>query len=572
MRKGILAGLFASLVGAGALVCAIMTSSGNSFGLPIAAGAGDSPYSDYHFELTANSNVLSPSSSYFAMQHGSLKNVSYEGYTHESDDAWGVLSGGGFFSIDESVTGLTSIEYHISGDLTIEYGFGEYDKPTFYSAPLPSQLNSFSFPDGQGQPDRITIRNSSGNDVVITDMTFNYVCSGTDGHVHKYDNKICASDGGDVRYFDHCEICASEREIDLHAYQIYIGTNSGDKALFDPYNLNSYSGIGALSFNYASDMRFVLTLDGDHAGTNIYIDSNVADSSKSQIYVRSQNNAKIHDLTFKGGYGVLLFEGEKLTFANGGLYTEAYYTTVRSPLSFEDTRKTKNAIQVDSGQLTVESGADIDISGYKNGMYLKKVVDGVRDLHFSGGTIDIKECDTGIFSDYGASLKIRSDLKISGCKTGIHNCTVRIGEDDGRTGLLLIDVDNTQSASDSRAIGIKFDDNTSYKLEFVRGKAAIYSHNWDYTSAVQIANGWNNGILTVSSNFQYGFCNIGWGFDGNNAAVYNNDYSGTSASTFYYASLSDLAWSCGSKPQGTNLADAYPSTWESEFYSRFGIA
>ena len=572
-----------SIVASIATVFAVVDSSGL---LNAKAGIGD----DYSLVLNGTTNILSPSKSYFVLAGGNQIGVDYTGYTHSSNSDWGILSQDGYFTLTGGqltgrLGGLTNISYHVSGNLTIEYGYDAPDKPTYYSATIDGNYDSFSFPEDKGYPDRFKITNDGGSEVTITDMTFYYTCSRTDDHVHVSDHVIeRITENNVVRYVEHCDICTEEMVVDLSQYSIFLGTGytSEGRVLFTPYNLDSYTGPGTLEFDYTNNYtkRFILTIDGDYSSSNLYIDTNVEaeghSSAFSSLYVRSELGAKIHDITAKGGNGIMIFDGSELTFVKGRLDSEMGYVTVRSPLTFSDDRHLKDAVIITNGQLTLESGANVTIRGYDRGMNFTLAYDTTHSggLEQTGGNLNISDCNTGIYSDHSSrkhspKLRFKSYAKISGSKVGIQDCDIQVGDNsNNQTGKLLIDVDNSKSTSSSdRSYGIKIVNDQN--IVFSKGQAAIYSHNWNYTAAIGVTGNFRDGMLYVEQGFQYGFCNINLGFECSYTEVAN--FSNTSESTFYYASCPDTAWGCDNKPSGTNLVDSHPSDWEATFYKKFGI-
>ena len=594
---------------------------------------GDGLPNDYSLVLNGEKNVLDNTLSSGVFHLSDERNtvdVSYSGYTHSVDTAWGSLANDGYFGLDDSrVGGLSNLSYHVSGDLKIEFGYFEHAKPTYYSAELPAELNSFNFPEDKGYPDTFKISNLSGSDVVIEDMTFFYSCSQVDQHVHVNSSIVREIVDDAVKYYYVCDICgAKTEERDFSDYKVTI-----DGTVYTPYNYREYNTLGSLDFDYqnlkdASTKRFILTINGDHSSENLVIDAN--HTRASQIYVESTSGAKIHDMTFNGGNGVLIFTGEQLTFVNGNLTTEAKYTTVKGPLSFEDTRQTKDAITVSNGQLTFEN--DVYITGYNVGVRLSRDVTGTRDLHQNSGTFTVENTkramvaktgykeneyvgtfylrSTSLFNncDYAASFNI--NVEISGnatfrscdravdggtflttgtatfdnCKYGIMNTTANVfGSvnmtscfhgihysnlvvgDDTHEGKLLVSVDSNDNSETEGEACGMYIPNSN-TINFYKGKAAFYSNDkHNGTTAIKIVDGWRNGMLNVSSDFLYGFANITYGFNGNYQAVGDNDYSNTNADTFVYRNVGDLASYCVLKPQGSDAGST------DHFKELFGI-
>ena len=532
---------------------------------------GDGLPNDYSLVLNGEKNVLDNTLSSGVFHLSDERNtvdVSYSGYTHSVDTAWGSLANDGYFGLDDSrVGGLSNLSYHVSGDLKIEFGYFEHAKPTYYSAELPAELNSFNFPEDKGYPDTFKISNLSGSDVVIEDMTFFYSCSQVDQHVHVNSSIVREIVDDAVKYYYVCDICgAKTEERDFSDYKVTI-----DGTVYTPYNYREYNTLGSLDFDYqnlkdASTKRFILTINGDHSSENLVIDAN--HTRASQIYVESTSGAKIHDMTFNGGNGVLIFTGEQLTFVNGNLTTEAKYTTVKGPLSFEDTRQTKDAITVSNGQLTFEN--DVYITGYNVGVRLSRDVTGTRDLHQNSGTFTVENTkramvaktgykeneyvgtfylrSTSLFNncDYAASFNI--NVEISGnatfrscdravdggtflttgtatfdnCKYGIMNTTANVfGSvnmtscfhgihysnlvvgDDTHEGKLLVSVDSNDNSETEGEACGMYIPNSN-TINFYKGKAAFYSNDKNNgTTAIKIVDGWRNGMLNVSSDFLY---------------------------------------------------------------------
>ena len=144
---------------------------------------------DYSFVLNGNTNVLQNANTVGEFQLSDPNNnveVTYAGYSHADNNNWGTIANNGYFRIsdDNRIGGLTNISYHINGELTLEFGYEEFGKPTYYSASLPAELNSFNFPENKGYPNTFKISNASGSDIVIQDMAFFYTCSQNDEHEH----------------------------------------------------------------------------------------------------------------------------------------------------------------------------------------------------------------------------------------------------------------------------------------------------------------------------------------------------------------------------------------------------
>ena len=601
----------------------------------------------YQFVLNGTRNVLSNDASTGVFELSNTDNkvaVSYSGYNHSSDSSWGTLADGGYFGLssDARVGGLTSITYHIdsSSELSLEFGYMESGKPTYYDATLPGNLNSLNFPEDKGYPDTFKISNASGAAVDIIEMTFYYSCSEHDDHHHVDTGALEREiNGGVVKYYDTCDICEQRFEKDLSNYKIKVGTSSGDLVEYTPYNYSAYTGIGTLDFDYDGTIgsgakRFVLTLDGDHTGSNVYVDANSGGDYGQLVVKTATGGATIHDFTFKSGFGTLIFIGDTLTLYQGCLDTEARYTTVIGSLKFDDGRKTKDAFKIAAGQLTLESTSNVVIDGYNVGIRLGIDAVGTRDFYQNGGTLTVKNTDrvmvskttsssgeytgnfylngTSVFEscNYVASfsfnliiggdatfkqctrtidggtitvngnalfddcqfgvmnttLQVNGSVKMTSCYHGIHYSNVTVG-DNTHAGNLLISVDPADGASSSdKAVGI-FIPKTN-RINFAKGQAAIYSTNKDTnTSAVKIAeeHGWDKDILTVASDFKYGFANIKFGFYGASKAVDNNTYSNTNADTFFYHNVNDLANYCVVKPVGTDTGTT------AAFKEMFGI-
>lgn len=529
-------------------------------------------YKDYSLRLNGTTNVLEGDElSIVTLGGGNNRTIAHLGYSHLDNNNWGVLADNGYFKVTNRIGGLTSINYHISEDLVIKYGFEEYDKPEYYELPLYKDLTSLSFPGGnEGYPDLFSIYNESGDNVTIKDMTFYYGCEQVDLHGHNFEDEIERKIIDDeVIYYHNCKICNKDINIDLSNYKITLGNNESNTKVYTPYNLSEYNGAGTLSFDYQAlgDRKsFILTFNDDYtlndATKNLYINSN--HTKRSDLIIKMTSPSKIHDIIFKGGNGYLIFEGEKLSFIEGKLDTEAYYTTIRNELDFVDTRIVKDAIIASNGNIVLEGNADVDIIGYINGIYLKNNITN-GNLSQNAGILNIDKCTTGIKSDYHADIGIKGNINISGCKVGILDCTVKVGSLNSNTpGALFIDVDQTKSTSSDRSIGISIDGQCSVNVNI--GKLAIYSHSWDYTTGIKCRGGYQDKMFSCSAtNAIFGFCDIGLGFAGD-TNIYTGNYPNLNSSNFYYYACNDLAYYCTNKPSGTK----YNS--RSDFNNKFGLS
>ena len=516
---------------------------------------------DYMLQFNGENNVFEGDGTYQAALSDPTNKVSVtvSGYSQEAN-AWGKLANGGYLLLNDRVGGLMSVNYVVSGDLVLEYGYYEFDKPTYYRADLPSSLQNFNFPENRGYPDVFKLSNEGENPVTIWGFNVYYNCSQQDLHVHdsstsEVERKMV--DNVPV-YYKACDICEEEEVIDLSAYSIKV-----DNVEYTPYTYMNYNGIGELDFDYVNyeKKNFVLTIDGDHHSTDLRVDTNT--SSQSGIIIKSKNNASMHEFKFRGGYGTLIFEGEELSFPNGTLDSEAIYTTIRSPLTFTRNDHTGTAIYVNNGQLTLEGGSNINVTGYEYGVKFNQSATGTGGLSQSGGTLTIEDCIYGIAKggNYVPELRLRSEVYLTNNKVGIYDCTTSIGRDEN-AGKVIIQVDPTKATNtgnywNDRAVGI-LNTSSSRKLNLNKGKLFIYcnpsARNDNTTSAIGNTSGWKNGILTVSADFKYGFAQIRHGFDGNSTPVGDNDYSNTNTNTFYYYDVNDLASYCYLKPQGTEVA------------------
>ena len=236
-------------------------------------------YQDYSLRLNGTTNVLEGDNpSIVTLGGGNARYIEHSGYSHTNNDNWGILANNGYFKVTDRIGGLTSVNYHISEDLVIKYGFSEYNKREYYELPLLKDLDSLSFPGGgQGYPDVFTIANQSGKNVTISDMTFFYTCDQNDLHGHDCENEVHMEVVNEqVNYYHNCKICNEKVSVDFSAYNITLGNSESTTKVYTPYNMSTYNGPGVLSFDYnASGDRksFILTFNGDYTSQNLYIDS-----------------------------------------------------------------------------------------------------------------------------------------------------------------------------------------------------------------------------------------------------------------------------------------------------------
>lgn len=582
MNKKIPSLLAVGIIGVFVTGTIISTASQNEF----ASFNARADVNDWNITLNSTTNRLAEGSGngVFHLHDTNTVAVSYSGYTHAADN-WGVLAKDGYFQITGRIGGLSSINYNIDNELKIYFGYQESSKPTYYNAPLPSDLNSFNFPDDKGYPDTFKIVNESDENVVIENIIINYTCSKEDQHVHHSlgeKSAITRTTDPTVKYWDVCDICDEQFEISLNK-AITIGTYTYNEYTYVDYN-NEQRGPGTLDIDYNgvydSAQRFVLTLSGDNSDKDLYIDAN--HDPASQIIVMAEDDAKIGNITFKGGYGVLVFMGSTLTFADGAtLDSEAMYTSVKSPLVFNKTDgKSGTAIYVNNGCLTLES--DVSISGYESGIKFYQSATGTKDLNQSSGTLNINNCTYGISGEgasYTPKATILGTTNISGCKIGIKRTFVQVG-DDTTAGKLMIDVDKTGSTGSDPSIGIDLasDMNRSSDLKFVKGEAAIYSSNtatdWNDAAWGEWGSGspdTPNGSYTIgirfysndptrmnwSSSFKFGLGNLARGFDNKCGSDVTSFFKNTGirdCSALHTYHLVDAAWGLSSKPNsGTNV-------------------
>ena len=548
---------------------------------------------DHRISLNGTTNLLNNGSgngTVYLSDPNNSRELTYSGYTHSSPSSWGTLSNNGYFQLNGRIGGLTNISYTIDGTLKLQYGYVESGKPTYYEAIIDNSHSSFNFPEDNGYPDTFKVINESGSDVNIADMTFFYTCSQEDEHAHVH--KIIRDTSDGVKYYDSCDICDGRfGEVDFSAYSIKIGTSSGDKVEYTPYNLDTYAGsgcAGTLEFDYqnllnSGTKRFVLTLNGDNSGKTLYIDSNVENSGNAQIIIKSENNAKIGGIEFKGGYGVLVFMGETLTFPEATLDSEARYTTVKSPLVFSGpNNRSKDGIYVNNGTLVLES--DVTISQCNHGIQFKQKATG-GDLEQNGGTLSISNCNwgiSGVDASYYPTVNIKSNVKISGCRRGTQRCNIEVGDAE-HAGKLMIDISKDGSSGGDPSVGIYLDSNNT--LNFVNGAAAIYSSNtatdwtdcaWSetvsggsYCSGIKFVLADANDVSKYSwaETFKFGFGNLARGFDNTGGANVTsffgepkgagNGSTGIRSCDLHTYHLVDSAWALSSKPTSKSKVTAH---------------
>ena len=258
---------------------------------------------DWNIKLNSTTNRLAEGSGngVFHLHDTNTVAVSYSGYTHTADN-WGVLAKDGYFQIAGRIGGLSSINYNIDNELKIYFGYQESSNPTYYNAPLPSDYNTFDFPDDKGYPDTFKIVNESNENVVIENIIINYTCSQEDQHVHHSlgeISNITRTINPTVKYWDVCDICGEQFEISLDK-TITIGTYTYNAYSYVDYN-NEQRGPGTLDIDYNgvydSAQRFVLTLSGDNSNKELYINAN--HTPASQIIIKAEEGAKIGNITFK---------------------------------------------------------------------------------------------------------------------------------------------------------------------------------------------------------------------------------------------------------------------------------
>ena len=534
---------------------------------------------DWSITLDGSTNLLTDGagSGVFNLHDTNTVAVSYSGYTQSSNN-WGVLAKDGYFQITGRIGGLTSLNYHISSELTILFGYQKYSEPDCYNAPLVADVNSFNFPDGLGYPDTFKILNESENDITIQDITIFYTCSQEDQHVHHslgVKSNLTRTTDPTVKYWDVCEICGDSFEVYLDK-TITIDTSSENKYTYNAYSYVDYNtndrGPGSLDIDYkggySSAQRFVLTLSGDNGDKDLYINAN--HDGGSQIIIMAEEGAKIGNITFKGGYGVLVFMGETLTFADGAtLDSEAIYTTVKSPLVFNKTgEKTGNAIYVNNGSLVLEN--NVTISGYENGIKFNQSATGTKDLEQTGGTLNISNCTNGISgvgATYTPAVKILGTVNISGCKYGIRRASVMIGNNT-TAGRLIISLDRAGSSQGDPTIGIYLSSQAT--LDFVKGVAAIYSTSTDSGFAIGIKSpdgGFaNNSLYSCNQEFRLGFAKLSHGFSGENEKNIGFEFKENTftSTTLLKVDVQDLGGYLVTKPGHTTVD--YPT-----FNSTFGL-
>ncbi len=582
-----------SVLATSAMIMTVVLGAKNNFGFLVFG----QDVNDFSFALNGSTNVLDSNQSSGVFRLSDPLNtidVTYAGYSHVSQNNWGTLTNNGYFQVanNSRVGGITNISYHADGELTLEFGYMECNKPTYYSAYLPSEKNSFSFPENKGYPDTFKISNTSGSDVTIQDMIFFYTCSQTDEHSHVVlDDIFRDTSGAEIKYYKQCDICGEQTEVRFDDYKVKIGTSSSDLVEYTPYNYTSYanaSRAGTLDFDYNSTLnsekRFVLTLNGDESSKNIYIDSNF--TRASQIVIKSNAPSSINNITFKGGYGVLVFMGEQLSFADGAtLNTEAIYCSVKGPLVFTKTgARSGEAIYLNNGCLVLEN--DVSISGYKRGIRVYQSVTGTKDIQQSSGTLTITNCDDGIRScsnsdstqpgPYSPTLIVKGTVNMTNVKVGTHFCSVQVG-DANNAGALMIDADKTDSSASNPSACIWLM-RSSATVNFVNGKAALYSSNtatdwtdanwgeWDsgspdtpngsYTIGIKmtVTESSDTAKLQWNSSFKFGLGNLARGFDNTGGSNVTSFFgpTGIRSCDFHTYHLCDSAWGLSSKPVGGN--------------------
>lgn len=413
---------------------------------------GDDEYS-LVFSNTSNKLDSTRSESLVKLGQGNNRTITYSGYSLVNDK-WGSLADGGYFTNDGEVTnrigGLYSVSYHIDGELILYYGYLEHGKPAYYNLTLDPSEDLVTFDSTLGYPDVFKVANEGESSVEILDMQFSYSCSQQDLHHHTgADTIVCHEVNNELVYEHQCDICELYYDpVDVSMYKIRLGTgtDSTGEVEYNPYSVRDYNTLGSLSFD-ANNNEFVLEMSGDHSTQNLWVNANTEGSSTytPRLVVRSSNNASIQNVTQRGGYGILIFEGE-LTFVNGKFETEADINTVRGNLNFNDTDKSDTAISLLNGQLYVENNARVTVDGYSLAIaMLGNATKG--GIWFTNGALDIKNCTQGIVSNITrewSSAEHGEYIRLN-CETSIvtNENSIRMTDGTIKSDEFLLDSDNT---------------------------------------------------------------------------------------------------------------------------------
>ncbi len=437
----------------GAMLLSVGAAAATMFNTNLAkmfSSLGDDEYS-LVFSNTSNKLDSTRSESLVKLGQGNNRTIAYSGY-NLVNDKWGSLADGGYFTNDGEVTnrigGLYSVSYHIDGELKLYYGYLEHGKPTYYNLTLDPNEDLVTFDSNLGYPDVFKVANEGESSVEILDMQFSYSCSQQDLHHHTGAGTIvCHEVNNQLVYEHHCDICDLYYDpVDVSMYKIRLGsgTSSTGEVEYNPYTVRDYNTLGSLSFN-ANTTEFTLALSGDHSSQDLWINANTEGASTyyPRLVVSTSNSASIQNVTQRGGYGILIFDGDALTFNNGSLSTEAVYTTVRSNLTFAGNNNSNNAIDIENGQLVLERSTNVNISGYSNGIVLKKVYTNAG-INQTSGSLTISNCTKGIVSNINeGSYESRSIVLKGSADIRTSDNAIRMTDGSIKATQLLLDSNNT---------------------------------------------------------------------------------------------------------------------------------